>query len=146
VTDWLQARGGWGRQFETLAAAVAGGWATAQIGVPAGWLSGAMAATALLTSMGRGAQLGPLLRLAALAFAGMALGSAVTPNMLGAFGRYPASLIAMSVSLAVGVALCTAFMQRIGGWSRATALFSAIPGALSYVLALAPGSSRRSAA
>lgn len=136
---WLHARGGWGRQFETLAAATAGGWLAARFGVPAGWLSGAMAASAVLTAMGRGAQLGPLLRLAALAFAGMALGSAVTPQMLEAFGRYPASLLMMSVSVAVGVALCTAFMQRIGGWNRATALFSAIPGALSYVLALAPG-------
>lgn len=139
MTDWLHARGGWGRQFETVAAAVCGGWLGAWLDVPAGWLSGAMAASALLTACGRGAQLGPLLRLVALAFAGMALGSSVTPQMLQAISRYPASLLIMCVSVAVGVALCGLFVRRVGDWDRATSLFAAIPGALSYVLALAPG-------
>lgn len=136
---WLHAPGGWGRQIETLAAAVAGGWIGGRLDIPAGWLSGAMAAAAILTALGRGAQLSPLLRMLALAFAGMALGSSVTPQMLAAFGRYPVSLTMMSASIAVGVALCVAFTTRVGGWSRPTALFAAIPGALSYVLALAPG-------
>ena len=138
MTDWLKAKGGWGRQFETVAAAIAGGWLAAHIGVPAGWLSGSMAASALLTAFGRGAQFGPLLRVFALSFAGMALGSSVTPKMLEAMGRYPASLAMMCLSVAVGVALCTLFVRRVGGWDKPTSLFAAIPGALSYVLALAP--------
>lgn len=139
MTRWLDAPGGWSRQIETLAAAVAGGTLAARLDIPAGWLSGAMAACAILTALGRGAQLAPALRVAALAFAGMALGSSVTPQMLGAFGRYPASLAMMGLSIVVGVALCAAFVVRVGGWNRPTAVFAAIPGALSMVLALAPG-------
>jgi membrane AbrB-like protein len=139
MSGWLDASGGWGRQLESLAAAVAGGALGAWLGVPAGWLSGAMAACAILTASGRGAQLAPLPRVVALAFAGMALGSSVTPQMLAAFGRYPASLAMMCVSVGVGVALGALLVSRVGGWDRPTALFAAIPGALSYVLALAPG-------
>ncbi|QLP96540.1 MAG: AbrB family transcriptional regulator [Rhodoblastus sp.] len=107
--------------------------------MPAGWLSGAMAAAAALTAAGRGAQLSPLLRVVALAFAGLALGSSVTPRMLEAFGRYPVSLAVMCVSIGIGIAGSVAFTTRVGGWDKPTALFAAIPGALSYVLALAPG-------
>jgi hypothetical protein len=139
VTDWLKPKGGWGRQIETLAAAAAGGALAARLGVPAGWLSGAMAAAAALTATGRGAQLSPLLRVAALAFAGLALGSSVTPRMLEAFGRYPVSLAVMCVSIGIGIAGSVAFTTRVGGWDKPTALFAAIPGALSYVLAAAPG-------
>lgn len=139
MTDWLRPKGGWGRQIETLAAAAVGGALAARLGVPAGWLSGAMAAAAALTAMGRGAQLSPLLRVAALAFAGLALGSSVTPRMLEAFGRYPLSLAVMCVSIGVGIAGSVAFTTRIGRWDKPTALFAAIPGALSYVLAAAPG-------
>ena len=113
---WLHAQGGWGRQLETLAAATAGGWVGHWLDIPAGWLSGAMAAAAALTAAGRGAQLSPLLRLLALAFAGMALGSSVTPQMLAAFARYPASLAMMAVSIGVGIALCVVFTTRVGGW------------------------------
>ena len=139
MSGWLDAEGGWGRQAETLAAACAGGALGAYAGVPAGWLSGAMAACAVLTASGRGAHVAPLLRVVALAFAGMALGSSVTPQMLAAFGRYPVSLAMMALSVGAGVALCALFVHRVGGWDRPTALFAAIPGALSFVLALAPG-------
>jgi hypothetical protein len=132
-------RGGWGRQIETLLAALAGGWIVSRLEIPAGWLSGAMAGAALATGAGRGAQLAPPLRIAALALAGLALGSAVTPQMLSAVGRYPASLALMALSLTAGTAAAAVVVRATSGWSKATALFASVPGALSYVLALAPG-------
>lgn len=136
---WLEAKGGWGRQIETLLAATAGGALLAFLHVPAGWLSGAMAAAAILTACGRGAQLAQTPRVLALALAGLALGSSVTPAMLQAFARYPVSLAMMGASLLVGTAAATWAVRKVSGWDRATCLFATIPGALSYVLALAPG-------
>lgn len=126
------------RQAETLAAAAAGGALMAWLGIPAGWLSGAMAATAILTGAGRGAPVAAPIRLAALALAGLAVGSAVTPEMLESFAHYPASIAMMAVSLIASTAISAAIILGTTMWSRPTALFASIPGALSYVLALAP--------
>lgn len=126
------------RQIETLAAAGLGGALVWLAGVPGAWLSGAMMATAFLTMAGRGAAVTGVLRHAALALAGMAIGAGVTPQMLDTFAHYPASLALMAVSLAATTAGSTLFILAVSNWSRATALFASVPGALSYVLATAP--------
>lgn len=130
---------GLARQIETLAAASVGGALAARLGVPAGWLSGAMMAAAILTASGRGDRVSEPVRLVALAMAGLSLGSGVTPAMLAAFGRYPASLALMTASLVAGTWLSATFLRRVCGWNRPTAFLATVPGALSYVLAVAPG-------
>lgn len=126
------------RLIETLAAATAGGAAVWLAGIPGAWLSGAMMATAFLTMSGRGTAISGPVRQAALALAGTTIGAGVTPQMLETFSHYPASLALMTVSLAIAALASMAFIMAVSNWSRATALFASIPGALSYVLAIAP--------
>jgi len=120
-----------------LAAALAGGGALAALGVPAGWLSGAMVGVAALAAMGRAAPLPHPLRQLAIVLAGVGMGSGMTPTALHTLARYPASLALMAVALAAMTAASYFVLARSAGFSRATALYSAVPGALSYVFIVA---------
>lgn len=115
----------------------AGGYAVNSLGVPAGWLSGAMVATAVLAAAGVAVPLSASLRRTALAGTGIALGSAITPQMLRGFADYPLSLALMSLSVAGATWVGTRMLERLPGWTRATAFFSSVPGALSYVFIVA---------
>lgn len=126
------------RQGLLLGTSFAGGLAFTLLGVPAGWMSGGMIATAALAAGGHAQPLHPLLRHLALASAGLVIGSGVTPAMLQSAGRYPASLTLMVLSLIAATAASMLFLNKRQNWSAATALFASVPGALSYVFALAP--------
>jgi membrane AbrB-like protein len=121
----------------TLAIAAVGGGLFQLIGMPAAWLSGAMIATAAASLAGVRTGVPDPLRIVIMMFLGASLGAGVSPATLAHLGDWPWSMVALVVALIVlhgGVQL---FLVRIGGWDRETAFFSAIPGVLSYVLALA---------
>ena len=130
-----------GPQALTLGAGLAGGGVLAWFGVPAGWLSGAMIGVGILAAAGKAAPLANPLRELAIILSGLALGSGVNPTALAALGRYPVSLSIMAVALAAMTAASYAVLRRTPGFSHATALFSAAPGALSYVFIMASQSS-----
>jgi hypothetical protein len=120
-----------------LAAALAGGGALAFAGVPAGWLSGAMIGVAALAAIGRAAPLvAPLQRLA-IVLAGVGMGSGLTPATLGTLARYPATLALMMAAIGAMTAASYFVLVRARGFSRQTAFYSAVPGALSYVFIVA---------
>jgi membrane AbrB-like protein len=128
------------RAFEqacVLAAALAGGGALAFAGVPAGWLSGAMIGVAALAAIGRAAPLFAALRQLAILLAGVGMGSGLTPATLGTLARYPVTLALMMA--AIGAMTAASYFVLIGerGFSRQTAFYSAVPGALSYVFIVA---------
>jgi membrane AbrB-like protein len=118
-------------------AAVAGGACLGLVGVPAGWLSGAMLGVGALAAAGRATTLPPSLRQLAILISGVGMGSGLTPATLHTLARYPGSLAIMTVAVAAMVAVSFAILQRAPGFSRSTAFFSAIPGALSYVFIVA---------
>lgn len=118
-------------------AAAAGGACLGMIGVPAGWLSGAMLGVGALAAAGRAALLPSALRQLAILISGVGMGSGLTPATLNTLVRYPGSLAIMMIALAGMVAASFAILQRAPGFSRSTAFFSAIPGALSYVFIVA---------
>ena len=124
-------------QAGMIAAAAAGGALFDAMGFPGGWLSGAMIALALMAAAGRAAPLADPLRQAAMILSGCAIGSAVTPQMLHGFGRYPASIALMGCAVVAITLAGVAILRRVPGFSPETAFFSAIPGALSYVFAVA---------
>lgn len=126
------------QQASLLATALAGGLALTLLHVPAGWMSGGMIATAGLAAAGRAHPLNPVLRQFALAGAGLMIGSGVTPDMLESVSRYPASLTLMMLSLVAVTGASAWFLHRRQSWSAATSLFASVPGALTYVFALAP--------
>ena len=124
-------------QCVTIAGAALGGAAIAAVGVPAGWLSGAMIGTALLAALRIAEPLTTPFRWAAMVSSGVAIGAAVTPQMLEKIAGYPISIAVMSLSVALSTFACANILARAPGWSRSTAFFASVPGALSYVFAVA---------
>lgn len=119
------------------AAASAGGACLGLVGVPAGWLSGAMLGVAALAATGRATLLPTSLRQLAILISGVGMGCGLTPATIHTLARYPLSLALMAVAVAGMVAASFAILQLAPGFTRSTALFSAIPGALSYVFIVA---------
>ena len=125
------------RQGLTLAVGALGGWATARAGIPAGWLSGSMFAVAALAAAGVAVPFSALVRSVALVGSGTVIGSAVTPAMLHGLVAYPGTLALMALAVAAVTWTGTRLLERLDGWSRETAFFASVPGALSYVFAVA---------
>ncbi len=121
----------------TALAALAGGAVVGGLGAPAGWLSGAMLGVAALAASGRATPLPkPLQRLTVL-LAGVGMGSGLTPATLHTLARYPLSLGLLALCVAAMTAVSFLMLRRADGFSRTTAFYSAVPGALSYVFLVA---------
>jgi membrane AbrB-like protein len=120
-----------------LAASLLGGGALGLLGVPAGWLSGAMLGVAALAAAGRAAPLPAALRQLAIVVAGVGMGSGVTPDAMRTLARYPVSLALMTFTLFAMTGASYLVLARSRGFSKATSLYSAVPGALSYVFIVA---------
>ncbi|WP_421725286.1 AbrB family transcriptional regulator [Bauldia sp.] len=121
----------------TIGIATAGGALATLAGLPASWLSGSMAAVTVITIAGFDSQLPVRVIDVAFLLLGTALGAGVTPELLANAAAWPVSLAILAVTVIVGIAAVRAFLVRIAGWDRETAFFASIPGALSYVLAIA---------
>ena len=120
-----------------LLAAALGGGVLAWFGVPAGWLSGAMIGVGALAAAGKAEPLPNPLRTLAILLAGVGMGSGLTPETIGSLARYPITLVLMAVALLLMTAASYFTLLRSPGFSRRTALYSAVPGALSYVFIVA---------
>ena len=83
-----------GAQIFQLGCAALGGYAFAWVGVPAGWLSGAVVVSIVFVMIGRARPLPPLLADLAMLLAGVSMGAGATPEAIAAMSRYPASLVA----------------------------------------------------
>lgn len=119
----------------TFAAGLGGAMIFLAAGLPAPWLSGAMVGVVALIACGARVDIpGPLCDLGLL-FAGVAMGSAITPEMLQAMGRYPLSL-GLLVLTVIGITLVgQVVLTRMFRWPADVALFGSLPGAMSAVLA-----------
>jgi uncharacterized protein len=122
---------------ETLLAAILGVIVFNALALPAATLSGAMVGVSLLIASGREARVSNTLRDLGMLLGGVAMGSAVTPDMLQGFQRYPVSLLIFVLSLAATMVVMPFFFRRFAGWDHATAFFASAPGALTSVLAVA---------
>jgi uncharacterized protein len=123
--------------IETLAAGLAGSTVFLLLGLPTPTLSGAMVGVALLLPFRRKVAISNHFRDFGMLISGMAMGAAVTPEMLQGFQRYPLSLMLFCMSLSVGMFLSYLFLRIVGRWDRDTAFFACVPGALSVVLSMA---------
>ena len=126
-------------QAAVLAVAFAGGWAASASGAPAGWMSGAMIAVTAFAATGLAKPFAAPLRGFIVLLAGVSMGSGASPHALAAFAHYPVSLAMMALALATMTASAYGVLVRSPGFSRQTALYAAIPGALSYVFVAAQG-------
>jgi uncharacterized protein len=119
----------------TFGAGLAGAALFHVAGLPAPWLSGAMVGVAVLIACGFRVDMpGPLCDLGLL-LAGVAMGSAITPEMIQSMGRYPLSLLLLLLTV-IGITLAGQFvLTRFFRWPSDVALFGSLPGAMSAVLA-----------
>ncbi|HPE62288.1 MAG TPA: AbrB family transcriptional regulator [Thiolinea sp.] len=68
---------------------------------------------------------------------GCSMGSGVTPEMLGLVGRWPASLLLLTLTVVIMMASGVWLLSRFFGMDRHTALLACTPGGASTVLAIA---------
>ena len=121
---------------QTLAAGIAGGWVFSILGLPVPWLAGPMAAVAALAMSGQSVRLPRLLCDTGLFVAGISLGSTVSPEALAAVSRYPASIVALVLSVAAIMVVSMVLLELAFGWDRQTAYLASVPGALTMTMAL----------
>lgn len=68
---------------------------------------------------------------------GCSMGSSITPEMLALVGRWPASLIGLTLTVIAMMLASTWLLSRHFGQTPSTALLASTPGALSAVVAMA---------
>lgn len=125
-------------QAATLALSGLGAWLLGGLmGVPGGWLSGAMIALVLWSASRHAAPIAEPVRKAAMIASGVAVGSAMTPELAKGVLAYPASIGLMLASVCLATYISARFLVGRIGFSGDTAFFSSVPGALSYVFAVA---------
>lgn len=124
------------RPAETLLTAAAGGFAFYFAGLPAGFVSGSMAAVALVSLLGR--PLGMPSALARVFFLaiGISLGTVVTPQTLQGMAAAPLSIAVMALTTVAITAGSACYLVLVHRWKPLSSLLAASPGALAQVLVL----------
>ncbi len=125
--------------LRALAISFLGGALLHVLGFPAAWLSGGMIATAIASLRGVPMDVPPVLRSASMLVLGLSIGTAVTPSTLASLPQWPVSMACLLLSVVLVQLATQFFFTRVAGWSRATAFFAAVPGALNFVMAAAGG-------
>lgn len=121
----------------TLVVAAFGACVFYLLDLPAAWLSGAMVFVAIATFSGMPTAIPDRLRDGLFVVIGISMGQGVRPEVVERIGDWPVSM-ALLLVVVVSVTLAGYAVLHFGAkWSRETAFFGAIPGALSYVIALA---------
>ena len=118
----------------TLGCAAVGGWLFAQLRMPLAWMMGAMVVTTVMSLAGVRLTVPSWLRVVMTLVLGVMLGSSFTPELLAHIGRWPASLAALALYVAVTTLLCYAWFRRRYGWHPATAWYAAAPGGLNEMV------------
>lgn len=106
------------------------------LGVPAAWLSGAMAGTIVWGLLGFTRPLPRPFIHAAMLVSGVVMGAAITPEAMAAAATYPLSIVLLALSVATVTAASAVFLVRAHGWTRDDAVLASLPGALSAVVAV----------
>jgi uncharacterized protein len=121
----------------TFAVAGLGGAAAAALGLPVPWISGAMLATSVAAILGAPMTIPRWVREIVFFFLGLNIGAAVTPETIAGVVTWPASLLVLIVGLPILSFGCALPLMYWRGWNRDDALMASIPGALTFILALA---------
>jgi uncharacterized protein len=122
---------------ETLLIACVGGALATLVGVPAGWLSGAMILVAAAAIAGRPMHVPNPLARAAFVIMGMSIGTVVTPQTLQGITIWPLSIALLAVAMLGINAAAASYLYFVHRWDPLSSLFASSPGGLSQVMALA---------
>ena len=130
-------RDGWQAAILIALAALSGAGVAHLVGVPAASLSGAMVGAGLLVFFGGfGARIPTPAVTLLFTFLGVSMGAGVTPDALAKAHSWPLSLALMALGTVAVTLAVYAYLVHAMNWERKSAYFSAMPGALSYVLAI----------
>ncbi len=123
--------------LQGLSTGAAGGAIFTALGLPAPWISGAMLAVAGAALAGLGVGMPGWLRQLAFMVLGFTMGANLTPATLAKVALWPASLLFLAGSIAATSIALSAYLRLVHRWDPATAAFSAVPGAFTYLLLMA---------
>lgn len=123
--------------LRTLAFGTAGGALGYLLGLPLGWMLGAMAVTTVLAIAGVRVNASPKPRAAMIAVIGLMVGSAFKPEVLRQAGEWSASLAAVAVYTIITAAFGIFICRRLGRLDPTTAALSGMPGGLSELIVMA---------
>ena len=120
----------------TLALGALGAAAAVVAGVPAPYLTGPALAVSAASLLGVPTGVPRRARDACVLVIGLGMGAGITPEAMATVAAWPASFAALAAALALTVAAGARLLTRRFGYDRDTAVLAALPGHLSYVLAL----------
>ncbi|WP_439138784.1 AbrB family transcriptional regulator [Roseicyclus sp.] len=106
------------------------------IGFPAALLTGPATAVSIAAIMGVRCVIPPALRDAVFLLIGVSIGSTVTPEVIATAMAWPLSLAVLLVTLILVLILALIALEKLFRFDRMTAMLSATPGHLSYILGL----------
>jgi len=125
----------------SLLIATAGALSARLIGLPIPFLIGSTVAVTAASLAGFRIYLPNWLRGFVFFMLGIQAGSGVSPGILDQMSLWPFSFLMLFAALVLVTSLTYVVLRKGFGWDGPTALFSSLPGALSFVLVAAMGTS-----
>ncbi|RVT86961.1 AbrB family transcriptional regulator [Rhodobacteraceae bacterium CCMM004] len=120
----------------TLAVAAAGAALFALVGFPAPFLTGPALAVTLAALAGVPVAIPAPLRDLCFLTIGIGIGASVTPEVLTTAITWPLSFAVLAITILAILWVCRRVLERVYGFDRLSALLSATPGHLSFILGL----------
>lgn len=127
----------WRNVVVTLVVGTAGALGFSVFGLPAAFLSGAMVFVAVAAMAGLRTEVPAAIRDLCFIATGIAMGAGVSPQALTGAAQWPLSLAILALAVPAIGASAYLFFSRVAGWDTKTAFYASIPGALTFVMALA---------
>ncbi len=118
----------------TLLAGTAGALLFEALHFPAAWLTGSMLAVSILVLAKAPLGMPEGLRPIVFLLLGVSIGSGFDADFIAGISKWPISLATLAATVAAVIAASALFLTAKAKWSRSTAFFASIPGALSYVM------------
>lgn len=126
----------WRPALQALVLGIGGAVVAALLHFPAPWLTGPALFVSVAAVAGVDVSIPDILRHGCFIIIGMTMGAGVTPEVIATARQWPIAIITLCIGLIIIIAVSTFALQRLFGFDRLTALLSATPGHLSYVLSL----------
>ena len=125
------------RLILTLVIGAGGSFLAYSFNLPAAMLAGALGSVAIASIAGAPVVVNNRLRQIALVAVGALVGSSVSPHTLDTILIWPLSAALMLISVIVMLTTIPAYLIAYHGLDKLTARLATVPGALSYVMAIA---------
>lgn len=119
---------------ETLLVGTVGGVLFNAVGIPAGFLSGAMIFVGIAALAGRPMTIPSPYARVVYVLIGISLGGSVTPETLKGISTWPLSVVILCVGMTCATFGSAFYLRKVHGWDMLSALFGSSPGALSQVI------------